>query len=304
MRNFKNPLCACLALLLCAATSPLLAGQVPAPSPAHLPRVMSLNLCADPYLMAFAEKTQIIALTPQSHDSALSPFTEQAKNFPVSDGQIENIAALKPDLVIVSSYSDPMRNRLIAQLGINIIRLDAANGYAAARDEIMKLGQAIGRSGAAQDYIAQLDQQLATAQKITQKAESAPRILPLQRRNLTVGDGHILDEIITRSGAVNLGRQKAQGLMGRISLEQALTAKADYILVNETGEKADSRGMEFLTHPALKAAYPANRHLRLNNNLLVCAGATTPLAVARLTHLMTGLIERKTSTHRLNRPAQ
>lgn len=247
----------------------------------NLPRVLSLNLCADPYLMAFAEKSQVLALTPQSRDTALSAFVEAAKTYPISNGQIETIAALKPDFVIVSSYSDPMRNRLMKALGIAIITLDAANSYEASRQEILKLGLAIGRETQATAYLQNLDAALARA-KPRGSALGPARILPLQRRNLTVGHGHILDEIIAMAGAINMGRQNSSGLMGRISLETAITAQADYILINQKSGKPDSRGMEFIAHPALDAAYSDKQRLHIDNNLLVCAGATTPRAVAAL----------------------
>ena len=243
-----------------------------------LPRVVSLNLCADAYLMAFADKAQVLALTPQSRDPSLSAFHAAAQDYPISDGQVEAIAALDPDLVIVSSYSDPMRNRLIGQLGYDILVMDAADNYAAARAAISQLGAAIGREEAAQDYGARLDAEMAAIAPL-----GAPvAILPLQRRNLTVGNGHILDEIIARAGALNTGRHIGAGMMSRVSLERALADGADYILLNEGADRPDSRGMEFLTHPALKAAYPPEKRLVLNNNLLVCAGATTPRAVGVL----------------------
>lgn len=258
-----------------------------------LPKVMSLNLCADPYLMGFAAREQLVALTPQSRDPALSAFVAAAKNFPVSDGRIETIAALKPDIVIVSSYSDPLRNRLVEKLGIEVLTLDAANSYAAARDEIMRLGAAIGRQAQAQAYLKKLDAGLQAARKTpSRRAE----ILPLQRRNLTAGEGHITDEIIALAGGDNIGRDTTNRLMGRISLESALAAKADFILLNETGQRPDSRGMEFLTHLALARAYPPQRRLSLPNNLLVCAGATTPLAVRRLADQLAGQLAEQLDT--------
>ncbi len=248
----------------------------------NLPRVMSLNLCADAYLMAFADKSQIAALTHLSRDEALSSYAEAAQDFPVSDGQIEAIIKLQPDLVIVSSWSDPMRNALIKRLGFDLLTLDAAQNYAAARDEILTLGTAIGRASEAKTYLKQLDETLAAHQISAKKLiADRPKVLPLQRRNLTVGDGHILDEIIKLAGAENIGAELARS-MGHISLETALTAKADFILLSEAADKADSRGMEFITHPALKSAYPTNRQLHIPHNLLVCSGATTPRAVGLL----------------------
>ena len=240
-----------------------------------LPRVLSLNLCADAYLMAFAEKAQVLALTPQSRDPSLSAFHEAAQAYPISDGQIESIAALDPDLVIVSSYSDPMRNRLIAQLGYEILVMNAADNYAAARASINLLGKAIGRAAAAQAYGAQLDAEMAALRPRKTKAT----VLPLQRRNLTAGRGHILDEIISRGGGINLGAHNSPAMMSRVSLENVVASSADYILLNENNDRPDSRGMEFLTHPALSTAFPKEKRLMIDNNLLVCAGATTPMAV-------------------------
>ena len=48
---------------------------------AGLPRIVSLNLCADPYLMAFADKTQIAALTHLSRDPDMSAYAEAAQAF-------------------------------------------------------------------------------------------------------------------------------------------------------------------------------------------------------------------------------
>lgn len=245
----------------------------------ELPRVLSLNLCADAYLMGFAEKNQIAALTHLSRNAAFSPHAEAARAYPVSDGQIEAIIDLQPEIIIVSSWSDPMRNRLIERLGFSLLVLDAAQDYDSARAEIITLGKAIGREAAARAYLAKLDAEMATAQPI---AQTPPRILPAQRRNLTVGRGHILDDIITRAGAVNLGRSDDGTTMHRVSLESALAANADFILLNETAAQPDSRGMEFITHPAMAAAYPPPRRLFIDNNLLVCAGASTPRAVAAL----------------------
>lgn len=242
-----------------------------------LPTVISLNLCADAYLMQFAAKEQVLALTPQARDPKLSAFAAQANAFPVSGGGLEDILRLRPDLVIVSPYSDPMRNRLIRETGIEVLTLDAANDYRSARDEIVKLGAALGRAQHAAAYLARLDQTLAALPP----RRDRPRLLPVQRRNLTAGRGHIVDDIITRAGGVNLGTAVTADTIGRISLETALAMDADYLVMNEAAAP-DSRGAEFLLHPALQKRYPSARRIYLDNALLVCAGASTPLAIAAL----------------------
>ena len=210
-----------------------------APARADLPRIVSLNLCADAYLMAFAERSQILALTAFSRNPDLSAFAEEAQNFPVSDGRIETIVGLRPDLVIVSPYSDPLRNRLLAEQGVKIFVLDAAADYAAARAEITRLGTAIERPTQAAAYRARLDTALAASRN-----DTGARILPVQRRGLTIGDTHILADIIRHAGAHLIGDFK--GHMRAVGLEAVIASKADYILLSEADPHARDRGLSLI----------------------------------------------------------
>ena len=249
----------------------------------HLPRVVSLNLCADAYLMAFAKPEQILGLTQQSSDPTLSAFVEEASNFPVSGGRISNIIEQHPDIIIINNYSPPPNKALMDRLGIKIVKLDAANSYQTARTEILQLGKAIHRLEAAKAYLAQLDKELEDARHT--KLTYMPSIINYQRRGIVVGETHILDDIIQLAGAQNLGRDTGRTI-GPMSLENLIRLQPDYVLsISENDEqtlKAQDRGSEILSHPALQKMFSAERHIYIPQNLTVCAGATTPKAVAHL----------------------
>lgn len=249
----------------------------------HLPRLVSLNLCADAYLMAFAKPEQILGLTQQSSDPTLSAFVEEASNFPVSGGRISNIIEQHPDIIIINNYSPPPNKALMDRLGIKIVKLDAANSYQTARTEILQLGKAIHRLEAAKAYLAQLDKELEDARHT--KLTYMPSIINYQRRGIVVGETHILDDIIQLAGAQNLGRDTGRTI-GPMSLENLIRLQPDYVLsISENDEqtlKAQDRGSEILSHPALQKMFSAERHIYIPQNLTVCAGATTPKAVAHL----------------------
>lgn len=249
----------------------------------HLPRVVSLNLCADAYLMAFAKPEQILGLTQQSSDPTLSAFVEEASNFPVSGGRMSNIIEQHPDIIIINNYSPPPNKALIDRLGIKIVKLDAANSYQTARTEILQLGKAIHRLEAAKAYLAQLDKELEDARHT--ELTYMPSIINYQRRGIVVGETHILDDIIQLAGAQNLGRDTGRTI-GPMSLENLIRLQPDYVLsISENDEqtlKAQDRGSEILSHPALQKMFSAERHIYIPQNLTVCAGATTPKAVAHL----------------------
>ena len=249
----------------------------------HLPRVVSLNLCADAYLMAFAKPEQILGLTQQSSDPTLSAFVEEASNFPVSGGRMSNILEQQPDIIIINNYSPPPNKALMDRLGIKIVKLDAANSYQTARTEILQLGKAIHRLEAAKAYLAQLDKELEDARHT--ELTYMPSIINYQRRGIVVGETHILDDIIQLAGAQNLGRDTGRTI-GPMSLENLIRLQPDYVLsISENDEqtlKAQDRGSEILSHPALQKMFSAERHIYIPQNLTVCAGATTPKAVAHL----------------------
>ena len=249
----------------------------------HLPRVVSLNLCADAYLMAFAKPEQILGLTQQSSDPTLSAFVVEASNFPVSGGRMANILEQQPDIIIINNYSPPPNKALMDRLGIKIVKLDAANSYQSARTEILQLGKAIHRLEAAKAYLAQLDKELEDARHT--ELTYMPSIINYQRRGIVVGETHILDDIIQLAGAQNLGRDTGRTI-GPMSLENLIRLQPDYVLsISENDEqtlKAQDRGSEILSHPALQKMFSAERHIYIPQNLTVCAGATTPKAVAHL----------------------
>ena len=249
----------------------------------HLPRVVSLNLCADAYLMAFAKPVQILGLTQQSSDPTLSAFVVEASNFPVSGGRMANILEQQPDIIIINNYSPPPNKALMDRLGIKIVKLDAANSYQSARTEILQLGKAIHRLEAAKAYLAQLDKELEDARHT--ELTYMPSIINYQRRGIVVGETHILDDIIQLAGAQNLGRDTGRTI-GPMSLENLIRLQPDYVLsISENDEqtlKSQDRGSEILSHPALQKMFSAERHIYIPQNLTVCAGATTPKAVAHL----------------------
>jgi iron complex transport system substrate-binding protein len=254
-----------------------------AKAPDALPKIISLNMCADPYLMAFAEPEQILALSALSLDKAMSPFHQTVAQYPTTHGGIEQILALKPDVVIVSPYSSPMKQALLAQHGIAIVTLAASETFAASGAEILALGQAIGRREAAAAYWRQL-------QIDTQAASQTPRelsVLALQRRGLTAAHGHILAEIVAMAGAqlVTPSPRHDAGppvALQSVNLEQAISTQADMLLLSRPLHKPRDRGDEFLTHPALEAKFPDDKRIYLDASLSVCTGAATPLAVRQL----------------------
>ena len=78
---------------LCAAISlPALAGP-------DRPSLVSLDYCADQFVLALADHDQIIGLSPDA-DAAHSFLREKAKGLPKTSASTEEVLQQKPDLVL------------------------------------------------------------------------------------------------------------------------------------------------------------------------------------------------------------
>ena len=67
-----------------------------------------------------------------------------------------------------------------------------------------------------------------------------------------------------------------------VSLEHILMLRPDYLLMIGAPAEAIDRGTEVFAHPVLREYFPPLRRITLPANMVLCAGASTPLAVAAL----------------------
>jgi iron complex transport system substrate-binding protein len=101
-----------------------------------------------------------------------------------------------------------------------------------------------------------------------------------QRRGYLTGGGSLIDAMIRRVGLVNLATRLGRPAISHMPLEALIAARPDFVLLDEAAVTASDRGAAALRHPALDAAVPARRRLRLNQALAVCDGPFFPAAIA------------------------
>ena len=70
-------------------------------------RIMSMNISIDEVLWEIVEKDRIVALSKLADDPQISSISKEVKNLKgrVSSGNIEQILAYQPDLIIVPDYN-------------------------------------------------------------------------------------------------------------------------------------------------------------------------------------------------------
>lgn len=252
----------------------ILLGAAP-PPPAAPRRIVSLNLCADQYLMALADRGQIAALTNFARDPQMSAVAAAARSVRITRGGAEEVLALHPDLIIAT----PGRRReTMAQLrGRSIATLDLvpAESYAEIRAQVRMVAAAVGHPERGTALIARMDAALA---RIPRDAGHGATAAYYQRRGYLTGTGTLVDDLMHRVGLTNLAARLGKPALARVGLEEMARARPDYLIVETATDQVTDQGIELLHHPLL-GTIP---RLKLPEAWTVCGGPAYVLAADSL----------------------
>ena len=240
----------------------LLLGAAPATRPQ---RIVSLNLCADQYLLALADPRQIAALTRLSRDPELSAAAPQAMSFPTTRGSVEEVLTLHPDLILAAPGWHPEAMAQLRSLNISTLDVPAALSYNDIVAQIRAVAAAIGHPARGEALIARMSRALAAVPRDAGRGATAAQY---QRRGYLTGTGTLVDGLMRRVGLRNLAARLGKPVLARIGLEQLALARPDYLIVETATERVADQGTEMLHHPLL-ATIP---RLRLRQAWTVCGG--------------------------------
>ncbi|WEK43301.1 MAG: ABC transporter substrate-binding protein [Candidatus Sphingomonas colombiensis] len=238
------------------------AAPLPAPRPQ---RIVSLNLCADQYLLALADRSQIAALTQFARDPEMSAAATAARGVPFTRGSAEDVLALRPDLIIATSFR---RRATMAQLrdrDIATLDLEPAESYAAIVEQVRAVAGAIGHPARGEALIARMN---AALRQVSSDAGKGATAAYYQRRGFLTGTGTLIDDLMRRVGLRNLAVRLNKPPLAQVGLEEMARAQPDYLIVETGSEQSADLGTELLQHPLLK---PIHR-LRLPQSWTVCGG--------------------------------
>ncbi|QUT07527.1 ABC transporter substrate-binding protein [Sphingobium phenoxybenzoativorans] len=235
-------------------------------------RILSLNMCADQLLIALADPSQILALTQFARDRDMSAEAERADHFAMSRGASEDVLALEPDLIISSPFH--AIGPQVKKRNYRTINLNPAENYPAIVTQIRQVAAAVGHPERGEAMIGRMDAELKGLRRI----KGAPIAAYYQRRGYLTGTGTLIDDLMQRVGLRNLATAMGRPVLSRMSVEEMVAARPDYLIVETNSDRIADQGTEMLHHPAL-AGIP---RLRLPQAWTVCGGPAYVLAAKSL----------------------
>ena len=227
----------------------------------------SLNLTADELLVEMLPPERLVAVTRWADDTDMSNVAGRvpatAVRLPRAD--LERIIALRPDLVVVSEYTDADFLRLVEKSGLRYHRMSGLDTFPGIRAAVVDLGRAVGTPDAAARLTARFDAVLA---ELGRRLEGSPRPRVLYWGDPhTAGAGTAIGSLVEAAGATNVGRE--MGLRGIVPLagEKAFSAEPDAFLVTE----GSGASVALRRHPLLSRtrAVREGRVVEMPNRLLV-----------------------------------
>jgi len=269
----------CAMLRLAAAFVLCLVVFVHAVHAAPPQRIVSLNLCADQYLLALADRSQIAALTQLATDPGMSAMADLALGLPQISGAAEEVIALNPDLILGGTYSLRATRELLERVGYRTLALPPDESFASIRATARRLAGLIGHPERGERLVAALDEALSAA---SSRDGVAPSALYYQRRGFASGSRSLVSEIMAAAGLRNLAADLGIEQTARVDLEKIVAMRPAYLVLDSLDPKMADQGSYMLRHPALLHVVPRSRQLVLPRPLVTCGGPMTAEAVRRL----------------------
>jgi iron complex transport system substrate-binding protein len=245
------------------------------------PRLVSLNLCADQYLLALAPTPSIVGLSRYARDSDLSYFARKARFVTATGSTIEELIALRPDLVVAGAFTSPILRQHAVRLRLKLATLGHPTSIEGVRRQIADLAARLGAVARGQAMIARIDRALRRLSDAG-RPFGGKAALYLQRRGLTAGSGTLVDDLITKAGLVNAAARGGVKGVRNLTLEALLAFKPDIVIAGRDIQTPRDQGSALLHHRALRKAYRRAHRLLLPVAETVCPGPATAAAIETL----------------------
>lgn len=221
-------------------------------------RVVSLDMCTDWILSVHAAPSQVAALSPMG--KRFGTRHGPVIDWPMHDGSLEQIIALRPDKVIVGPYNAMRLRQRLGALGVTVEVTDlptSLDGVAALERQVLSL----------------LGAPASRAHKplppVTVDA-GAPRLLVLGGNGVGTGRGTFESEVLERAGWRNY--LSTHGYV-RLDMETVVANPPEAILW--AAPVSPARANAFGEHRALRQVVPAPRWLHTDNWRWECPGPWT-----------------------------
>lgn len=272
-------------MLIAMVMGSLLALLMAAPPALARPqRVMSLDYCADQYVLALADPGQILALSKDA-ESERSYHAAAARGYPKTSGDAEEILLAAPDLVVRVWGGGHGSDAMIRRFGIPLLNLEFTQTLEGVRQTLSAAGKALGQEARAREIIADMERRLAVVREGWRALPPTerPAAIYLTSSGTTAGRGTLVHEMMTAAGLYN--EMARQGVVGwhAADLERLVLAPPEVMVMGFHDLKLNvSDPWRMGRHASLRALLASRPTVYLDSRILACTTWSVVDGIERL----------------------
>jgi len=254
-----------MALTGCAPSKDIPDSGTPTPFVSKPMRIISLDLCADQYVLKLIERDRILALSPDAAKD-FSYMRESAKGLPIVNSTAEDVLILKPDLIVRSYGGGPNAERFFQSAGVPVITLGWAGNIEGIMTLIRETSIKIGEARKGEAVISDMKRRLA-AIKTRARARTALYMTPT---GVTTGEGSLIHEMLLAAGLENFQQQSG---WRALPLERLAYDKPDLIAAAFFDSQVnDTDAWSSANHPVAQAQMKSLPTVSLQGAWTSCSG--------------------------------
>ena len=236
----------------------------------HPKRIVSLDYCADQYVLKLADRQQILAISPDA-EKTFSYMRSEAKGIPTVRPTAEDVLILKPDLVVRSYGGGPNAMAMFERAGVPVLQVGwASNIDGEEMGSIPRLIQDMANGlGQPERGEALIDEYLSRLSAVNVNA-GEKTVLYMTPAGVTTGPGALVHEMLVSAGLMNYQEQPGWRALPleRLAYEQPdLIAAAFYD--NQTNNLSRWSAAR---HPIAKAQLSEQKTVPLKGAWTSCGG--------------------------------
>jgi iron complex transport system substrate-binding protein len=244
-------------------------------------RVVSLNLCLDQLALALAAPGQLVGVADVTQDAHLSARWQQARSLPAVQMRVEEVLALRPDLVLIDTNAPVHVVALLQRAGVRVASFPDATTFDEGVARVRAVAAALGHAAAGETLAN--DMQRRHDAIVSGRGSGRPLAAVWQANGFTVGAGTVPDDLLRRAGFRNLAAERGTGPFEPLPLETLVRAAPDLLILDGATSDRPSLAETLMTHRAVRRAFEGGRTLVMPHSLWLCAGPQNLEALERLT---------------------
>lgn len=241
-------------------------------------RVISIDYCADQYLLKLGLPKQILGVSAKS-TTQFSYMRKEAETIRKVRPFAEDLITLEPDLVIRSFGGGSGIRNFLEQHGVPVLQIDFLDSLEKIKETIVNVSTALGNKALGDELLDQLKQRLLN---IPSEGRKSPAMY-ISGGGVTTGPGTLMHDIMTRGNLRNMVNTPG---WRTIPLEQLVSERPE-IVVHSFFENfmTNNGAWSPARHPITKKFLHSNPNQSIAPVLLSCGGWYSVDAIEKLSQV-------------------